>query len=57
MVSVVLSVVAAGLPGDYSDDGMVNAADYTVWWDDLGLAITLPNDETPGTVDQVDYVV
>jgi hypothetical protein len=29
--SVVLEVVAAGLPGDYNDDGVVNAADYVVW--------------------------
>jgi hypothetical protein len=27
---------AAGLPGDYNDDGVVDAADYTVWRNNLG---------------------
>ncbi|MCA9242084.1 MAG: hypothetical protein KDA37_17860, partial [Planctomycetales bacterium] len=31
--SVVLTVVSAGLPGDYNSDGVVDAADYTVWRD------------------------
>ncbi len=44
----VLSVVAAGLPGDYNEDGLVDAADYTRWRDNLGSQISLPNDDTPG---------
>lgn len=28
--------VAAGLEGDFNDDGVVNLADYTVWRDNLG---------------------
>lgn len=44
----VLSIAAAGLPGDYNEDGLVDAADYTVWRDGLGSAIALPNDDTPG---------
>lgn len=33
------------LAGDYNDDGMVDAADYTLWRDSVGLpAGTLPND-------------
>lgn len=50
--------VSAGVEGDYNADGVVNAADYTVWRDALGQAITLPNEgDTPGTVTQEDYVV
>ncbi len=30
--------VTAGLDGDYNDDGIVDAADYTVWRDNLGLS-------------------
>jgi T5SS/PEP-CTERM-associated repeat protein len=29
--SVVLSVIGSGLPGDYNQDGRVDAADYVVW--------------------------
>src|SRR5690606_30580774 len=37
--------------GDYNADGVVNAADYTVWRDALGQNITLPNENaTPGSV-------
>ena len=31
-------VESAGLPGDYNNDLVVNAADYTVWRDNLGAA-------------------
>ena len=52
-----LSVVgeASGLTGDYNDDGVVDASDYTVWRDNLGSSVSLPNDLTPGTVDVTDY--
>ena len=33
---------SAGLAGDYNDDGKIDAADYTVWRDNLGAA-TLTN--------------
>ncbi|WP_442484436.1 PEP-CTERM sorting domain-containing protein [Aeoliella sp. SH292] len=48
---------APGQIGDYNDDGIVNLADYTVWRDNLGASITLPNDSTPGTVTAADYTV
>jgi hypothetical protein len=48
---------AIDLPGDYNDDGKVDAADYTVWRNNLGLNIVLPNDVTPGVVDASDYQV
>jgi hypothetical protein len=45
-------------PGDYNNDGVVNLADYTVWRDNLGATVTLPNegtDITPGEVTAEDY--
>jgi hypothetical protein len=47
----------AGVPGDYNGDKTVNAADYTVYRNNLGLQVTLPNDETPGSVQPIDYEV
>jgi hypothetical protein len=39
----------AGTPGDFNSDGSVDAADYTVWRDNLGSATPLPNDNELGT--------
>ena len=36
------------LPGDYNQNGVVDAADYTVWRDRLGQTEPLPNDDTAG---------
>jgi hypothetical protein len=50
----------APLPGDYNGDGTVNAADYTVWRNNLGAANALTNEEpttTPGLVTIEDYFV
>ena len=48
-----------GTPGDYNDDGMVNAADYIVWRNNEGQSFTLPNERpdasTPGVPDTEDY--
>jgi hypothetical protein len=44
----------SGVPGDYNENGTVDAADYTVWRDNLGSATTLPNDDTAG-VEADDY--
>jgi hypothetical protein len=41
----VIAPVAAGLPGDYNDDGKVDAADYVLWRKGGPLA----NDDSPGT--------
>jgi CSLREA domain-containing protein len=50
------------LPGDYNFDGIVNAADYTVWRDTLGSTTDLRADSSGptigipnGIVDQADY--
>ena len=46
--------------GDYNGDGSVNAADYTVWRNNLGANLVLTNENpdagTPGVVDQEDYL-
>lgn len=47
---------ADGIPGDYNEDDVVDAADYTSWRDNLGSPNALPNDATNG-VDQGDYTV
>lgn len=58
---VVLSLMAsAALLGDYNADGIVDAADYTVWRDNFGESITLPGEDpsqTPGQVTDEDYAV
>jgi hypothetical protein len=50
-------VTVAGVAGDYNSDGTVNAADYTVWRDNLNRNIALPNEGgiTPGVVNAADY--
>ncbi|QDU54978.1 PEP-CTERM sorting domain-containing protein [Aeoliella mucimassa] len=60
--AVTLSVVgeAIDLSGDYNNDGFVDLADYTVWRDNLGATISLPNEGsgvTPGEVTMDDYTV
>ena len=44
------------LPGDYNADGTVDAADYTVWRDNLGEpAGALPSDIDGGVIGQAQY--
>lgn len=47
--------VAAGIEGDYNFDGLVDAADYTVWRDTFSTGGDLPNDTTPDAVTTDDY--
>ncbi|WP_146590455.1 sialidase family protein [Posidoniimonas polymericola] len=52
------ALVTEPLLGDFNNDGVVDAADYSVWRDNLGASITLPNEDpsvTPGTVSEQDY--
>jgi hypothetical protein len=51
------SPAVSDLPGDYNDDGVVDAADYVVWRDNLGQSVLLPNDPSSGVVTQDDYGV
>jgi hypothetical protein len=51
-------VAQPGAPaaGDFNGNGVVDAADYTKWRDNLGAAIALPNEtSTPGMVTVEDY--
>jgi hypothetical protein len=45
-----------GVDGDYNNNNVVDAADYTVWRDHLNTNATLPHDPTPG-VDASDYTL
>src|SRR5262249_37648130 len=56
--SGVLSVDAAGVPGDYNGNGIVDAGDYTVWRDTLGSTTNLAADGNGnGVIDAGDYGV
>jgi len=57
-VTVFLDVVAA-LPGDYNFNGIVDAADYTVWRNSLGQAGNglMADGNHDGHVDETDYGV
>ncbi len=54
---VLYQALSAGVAGDYNNNGIVDAADYTLYRDTLGQSVTLPNDSTPGTVTTADYTV
>ncbi len=46
------------LAGDYNNDGLVDAADYTVWRDNLGApAGTLMNDTVGGVIGSAQYTL
>jgi hypothetical protein len=56
--SITVAVVPMGVPGDYNSNGVVDAADYVVWRNNLGTAFALPNEVpgvSPGTVTADDY--
>ena len=40
--------LSEGLPGDYNQNNTVDAADYTVWRNNLGSTAALPNDSSAG---------
>lgn len=51
-----VSYAANAVVGDYNRDGEVNAADYTVWRDNLGSTTELDADgNSNGIIDQGDY--
>ena len=45
------------IPGDFNNDGIVDASDYVVWRKTAGSTNVLPNDPTPGAVTQSDYAL
>jgi hypothetical protein len=51
-----LVAAAAGIPGDYNSDGIVDAADYVVWRKNVGgPAGSLPNDTDGGIIGSPQY--
>ena len=45
----------SGPDGDYNNDGVVDAADYTFWRDNLNTTNVLPNDPIGGTITVAQY--
>lgn len=45
----------AGLPGDYNQNGTVDAADYVVWRKNEGTSSSLPNDPIGGVIGPAQY--
>jgi hypothetical protein len=57
---IVKYVTSGGVMGDYNGNGIVDAADYTVWRDTLGAAVpngTGADGDNDGIVDEGDYTV
>jgi hypothetical protein len=52
---VLLAESPLTLPGDYNQDGVVDAADYAVWRKNVGTNSFLPNDLIGGTVGPAQY--
>jgi hypothetical protein len=55
--SVQFAIAAPASSGDYDHDGIVSAADYTVWRDHLGSAFTSADGSGNALVDGADYTV
>jgi hypothetical protein len=51
---VATSTFTPSLGGDYNNNGVVDAADYVLWRNNLGSPTSLPNDDTAG-VGEDDY--
>ena len=51
----VLSVASAGIPGDYNNNGTVDAADFVVWRKNRGTTNVLPNDPIGGMIGTAQY--
>jgi hypothetical protein len=55
-----LDALFAVLPGDYNDDGVVNAADYVTWRNTLGQTVAAgsgADGDGDGMIDQDDYTL
>jgi len=54
---ILVAPATDALPGDFTADGHVDAADYTAWRDHVGAAAgSLPNDIDGGTIGSAQYV-
>ena len=57
---VTTNVIVNIAAGDYSGNGIVDAADYTVWRDNFGANVTagtLADADNSGTIDDADYTI
>jgi hypothetical protein len=54
---VYINALPGGVPGDYNNNGIVDAADYTTWRDHLGQTFALQNRDSTasGAISQADY--
>ncbi|QDT69271.1 hypothetical protein MalM25_22070 [Planctomycetes bacterium MalM25] len=50
-----VSLTSGSVSGDFNEDGVVDAADYTVYRDNVGGLNGLPNDDGLGVVGQLHY--
>ena len=50
---LVVEYTLAQLAGDYNNDGFVDAADYTVWRDNLGASAEAISNRDPGNTDEM----
>jgi glucose/arabinose dehydrogenase len=50
-------VTPGPMDGDYNQNGVVDAADYTVWRDALGTSLATADGDGDGVVDRDDYVI
>jgi hypothetical protein len=57
LITAPVTYVTAAVAGDYNGNGIVDAADYTVWRDHLGQTFTLPNRDSTnsGPINSADY--
>ena len=57
LITAPVTYVSTGVPGDYNGNGIVDAADYTVWRDSLGKtgAGLAADGDGNNAVDQADY--
>ena len=58
-LSEVITITEGGLPGDFDNNGVVDAADFTVWQDNMGLSASALNGNGSGaaTAVQADYLL
>ena len=55
LASRAIALVLPGVPGDYNQNGTVDAADYAAWRDNEGTTNALPNDPIGGTIGAAQY--
>ena len=55
LTTVAPTLLVPSIPGDYNQDGTVDAADFAAWRANEGTANALPNDPIGGTIGQAHY--